>query len=119
MFMKKFTLMLIATFMVVFAQAAGPKRMVGQVAPVKANQVSLASFNAKAAPANLTNKQAMARRAAKKAATADITGDYTWDYQTASSYSTDLASLETSAGSALLMPGNCYPTDRKCRRAHA
>ena len=101
--MKRFTFMLIAVFAMLASYAAGPQKrtLAGQMLPT-ATQLQLGQkFNAKKAPKDLAKKQLAKARAPKKAvAAADLVGDYTWDYKQASERSTDLESLETSAGSS-------------------
>ena len=105
--MKKFTFMLIALLCAVVTFAAGPKRQFEALpfAPAKASVQLGKQFNAKQAPATVAKKmqkaaKAKARAPKKAVAAADLVGDYQWDYLQSSETSTDLESLETTAGSS-------------------
>ena len=105
--MKKFTFMLIALLCAVVTFAAGPKRQFEALpfAPAKASVQLGKQFHAKQAPATVAKKmqkaaKAKARAPKKAVAAADLVGDYQWDYLQSSETSTDLESLETTAGSS-------------------
>ena len=105
--MKKITFLMIALLCAVVTFAAGPKKQFSQLPfmPAQADVQLSKPFAAKQAPASLAKKfqksaKAMAHTPKRAVAAADLVGDYTWDYQTASEMSTDLESLETTAGSA-------------------
>ena len=105
--MKKFTFMTVALLFALVAFAAGPKRQFDTqlYVPAKATVQLGGQFNAKAAPKALAKKsmrKAAKANAPKKAieSAADLVGDYTWNYLQASDLSTDIESLQTTAGSA-------------------
>ena len=89
--MKKFTMMLMATLMVVFAQAASPaKRFIEAQLPTKA--ATPVALNAKKAPAGMTAKVQKARGMKKAASTAtELAGWYLWDYEMTSDYEDETA----------------------------
>lgn len=95
--------MILTAFIAVAAFAAGPQKrdLTEQMVPVKA-QVQLGQkLNLKQASREMLGKvQSSRARAQKKAVEASaLVGDYTWDYLTSKTMSTDLESLETTAGS--------------------
>ena len=101
--MKRFTLMMLTALIAVFAFAQKGNLKSFEAHPFMLGKTASApvAMQAKQAPAGLAQKiAAKNRRAAKRVAAADLAGDYTWDFLQASDTSTDLESLETTAGSA-------------------
>ena len=101
--MKRFTLMMLTALIAVFAFAQKGNLKSFEAHPFMLGKTASApvAMQAKQAPAGLAQKiAAKNRRAAKRVAAADLAGDYTWDFLQAKATSTDLESLETTAGSA-------------------